>query len=477
MIALKEKSDLTDRRVPEDQSPPPPQDPQGISARAEALLEMGRFEDAKQLYSSLCEADSDNPLGLLGLAHVEEHQRHWNEAITRYENLLARFPNNLDGLRGIAPALVKVGRYDDAASAYRTLCESHPEQLSGWLGLAKVLQDQRRWAEALEAYDNVQKRFPENPEACTAKAEVLSELGQLKQALAVYHQLFKIPSLRGKVVLGLAYASREAEERRAAYEACRQWAGLTDATRRHPAVSGKNLIIGHSHIKAIRDALSASTLPRDNFVTHFLPNRPLVSPSGDIDDQWRKCLILCDSAARVFLSTGGNEHTILGLPQHPVPYAFSEMLAIAGGHETAGDHYIPSSLVKEILKKRMASTTKVIHFLAALFRNKLYLLESPPPSPSEEHLRTALDQNAYLIENVGRYGISPAPLRLGLWRIRSEIMKKITQALSCVYLTCPTASQDDAGYLIEPAWSNATHANERYGAMVVEQIADVIKDA
>ena len=408
--------------------------------------------------------------------NLHGEQRQGDEAIARYRDLLDRFPTHLDGLRGMALAFEGAGRYEDALNTYQTLSQLHPEHLFGWLGVARLLQRQRRWREALEAYENVQTRFPDDLEASIGKADVLAESGQLKRAQSIHHQLCRISPIRGQAVLGLAFTSREAGEREAISGVCREWAGLDASTRTHPATKGTTLVTGHSHIAAIKEALSLPNRAASNFVAHFLPVQALISSSGSIEDLWHKALVLCDSATRVFVSMGGNEHSILGLARHPVPYAFSEMATIAQAESIAGAHYISSGLMREILRGRMASTIKLIWFFAALFKEKLYLLESPPPSPSEEHLRSVLDKNEQLIANVRRYGISPAPLRLALWRMRSEIIKNLSQIIGCVYLRCPGESQDSAGYLIESVWSNATHANELYGAMVLEQIAALVRE-
>jgi hypothetical protein len=120
------------------------------------------------------------------------------------------------------------------------------------------------------------------------------------------------------------------------------------------------------------------------------------------------------------------------------------------------------------MRRRLKGTLRLIAFIGSLKSQGLYIIESPAPCPSEAHILSSLD--VVLRSEVEKYGIAPAALRLAMWRLRCDIMKDLCGSISGHYLPVPACSLDADGFLKERYWGNATHANQYYGELVVEQI-------
>ena len=93
-------------------------DPTLLLGRAQALIELGRFEEALTLLDALGQ-DSDKgrtPAAALALGRVYEGLGRMSEADTAYQWAAGRFPG-LEGLGRYAAFLAHVGRKDEAAEA------------------------------------------------------------------------------------------------------------------------------------------------------------------------------------------------------------------------------------------------------------------------------------------------------------------------------------------------------------------------
>ncbi len=168
---------------------------------------------------------------------------------------------------------------------------------------------------------------------------------------------------------------------------------------------------------------------------------------------------------------GGNSYNILGLLNHPRPFDFvlpsQPRLEIAAEHEL-----IPACLVREILRERLdAHNFTILRALRAAIGRPMYHLESPPPVPSEEHIRKF---PGVFRDRMAACGVSPAALRYKLWRLQSELVQEACAAEGIVFVPVPDEARDDSGFLSETAWNpDPTHGNAWYGACVLRHIAAI----
>ena len=62
-------------------------------------------------------------------------------------------------------------------------------------------------------------------------------------------------------------------------------------------------------------------------------------------------------------------------------------------------------------------------------------------------------------------------LRLRLWEVVTEMLKKRAAEFGVSFLEAPKASRDNAGMLLQEFWGDVTHANSSYGHLLIQELA------
>ena len=241
--------------------------------------------------------------------------------------------------------------------------------------------------------------------------------------------------------------------------------------------------IGHSHILSIRyavnsvlDELAANNLALD---TIWLGEKPYIDYQARAENKDIKNFTFSNpllseieklnpSKDIIFSSYGGNAHNILGLVQHPTPFDFIYAGIQSEGEE--GAEIVPSKLVEAAIIQQggFPETCWALRATRAAFGGRIIQCESPPP---------IIDSN-FLMENAGpfkasfiKFGISKPALRLKLWRMHSDLVKKECKELDIEFLPAPTEFITADGYLTDSGLNNdTTHANAIYGGAVIRQL-------
>ena len=86
--------------------------------------------------------------------------------------------------------------------------------------------------------------------------------------------------------------------------------------------------------------------------------------------------------------------------------------------------------------------------------------------PDFERRATALGVDLAVI------GIAPPSVRRKLWFVVQELMAETAAAYGAVFVASPDAAQDGDGLLrLDMSGGDISHANERYGRLVIGQLA------
>ncbi len=148
--------------------------------QSQALLQLGRTDEADELLSQILEAESQGPLqnaARLGLGRVREEQDRTDEALDLYRRVISAS----DGETG-AEALYRLGRQlrrqGDPQAAIRelermpSLFAGHPEwEARALLEQARAYRDRGETGQAVQLYDEVQQTYGGTPFAQTAQKE------------------------------------------------------------------------------------------------------------------------------------------------------------------------------------------------------------------------------------------------------------------------------------------------------------------
>jgi hypothetical protein len=167
---------------------------------------------------------------------------------------------------------------------------------------------------------------------------------------------------------------------------------------------------------------------------------------------------------------GGNEHSIFSLIEHPVPF---DVLVDASDRGTASAtprQIVPVDVVRRELRDRVRPSALHCRLLQARFPDcEVVHVMPPPPIEDDEHIRREPEVYVQVIQ---MYGLAPAPLRRKVYRLYAGVVHDELAPLGVRVLAPPAAAMDD-GYLAPDYWMQATHANDRYGRLVLEQLATV----
>lgn len=230
----------------------------------------------------------------------------------------------------------------------------------------------------------------------------------------------------------------------------------------------KIFILGHSHLGAIMLNLRVSPIPGVE-IDFVLCNEDRYKPLL-IDDALNPLVLERISSAKADLYVsmlGGNDHSILSMLNHP--RRFDVVLPEAPELYTdISAEVLPAGLVLAVLSKRVDNAARALTAYSAAAGRPMVHVESPPPIPSEEHIR---NYPGVFRDVIAAQGVSPALLRYKFWRLHSRLYREACERLAVSFLPAPTEMQDTAGMMIERAWNpDPTHGNALYGAAVIDQL-------
>ena len=153
-------------------------------ARALALHQAGRLDEAQKIYTAILAADPDHfdSLHLLGVAL---HQRGEHaEALRLIDRALQQNPDDPFALSNRGTVLHALGRFAEALESYDRALRIHPDYADAICNRAAALHELKRYEEALASCDLTIAREPGYPEAHCSRGNTLKELKRYEEALA-----------------------------------------------------------------------------------------------------------------------------------------------------------------------------------------------------------------------------------------------------------------------------------------------------
>lgn len=134
-----------------------------IALKGDALLAMGRTDDAEASYEAALQADARNATALLGRARVAAARSQPEPAMTAVEAALQAHPELLNGWLLKANLLVQAGRIPDAVVAYDRAVAIRPADFRIYTGLVPALLVTRDIDGATRRVDSLRKLAPSAP--------------------------------------------------------------------------------------------------------------------------------------------------------------------------------------------------------------------------------------------------------------------------------------------------------------------------
>ncbi len=167
-------------------------------ARAGALLDAGRADEAFEAAREALALDPDDPESLKVLAGVYSKRGQFQDAIDTHRAVLAANPDDPGSLQGIAGAYEALGDWQAAEATYRRLdtIPGYAVSPEAWqrvefhrdMDYAKQLVDAKRYQEARDLIEDLRSRNPRDPDVWAALSEVTLDSGADTLALTYAEQ-------------------------------------------------------------------------------------------------------------------------------------------------------------------------------------------------------------------------------------------------------------------------------------------------
>lgn len=235
----------------------------------------------------------------------------------------------------------------------------------------------------------------------------------------------------------------------------------------------KVLVIGDSHTHALSTAISSrKNEARVQFKVFWLMSRK--GRRGDISSKEAFEIISKLQASDLLVITIlGTAHNALGLLQHDEPFDIAPRPETNISHFEIikGSSLIPRAALWDSLQNSMTENTFIPKAREAARCNTCHLF-TPPPK----------EDNNFIMESTKRYqqrsiadrGVGHPSLRLKLWQLEMEVLGAVCAKWGVSTVPTPNAACTREGFLKPEYYAkDATHGNEDYGELVLQQLEQV----
>ncbi|MEU1803257.1 tetratricopeptide repeat protein [Streptomyces sp. NPDC019937] len=133
-----------------------------LTAQAAALIELERFDQAKELLTRRLATDPDDVRAWVRMAACHNSTRDFEDALRATEEALRRAPEDFSAHRFRSFALRRLGRSDESVAAAREAIRVIPDHWMGYVALSEALiYPADRWPQSYEAAVTAVRLGPE----------------------------------------------------------------------------------------------------------------------------------------------------------------------------------------------------------------------------------------------------------------------------------------------------------------------------
>ena len=175
-------------------------DPNNIDLRlrkAEADIQLERWDYALAEYGGILRADDKNLAALYFRAYVHEKWRHYAEAKADYDAFLAIEPLHLEARLGLAHVLQKMGRKSDTVDELNHIVQMFPDSADAYAARAAYETELQQYEVAVYDWGEAVRRRPEHADYTVSMVDVLLRLGRKREAREALDALVSKGTPRG----------------------------------------------------------------------------------------------------------------------------------------------------------------------------------------------------------------------------------------------------------------------------------------
>lgn len=182
---------------------------QARHARAWAAFQAGRFEEARQLYSSICRKHRSDDNAWMMLGAIEGGLGRYVQAAEHLKRSILINDNNSDAHANYGLAMFNMGHADRAVSSCLRALEASPDHIPALLLLGNASARLDRLVQAEHAYRRLLELSPAHAAACGNLANVLAYQGRQEEAVEYYRKALRLapgqPGVHSNLLLCLHY--------------------------------------------------------------------------------------------------------------------------------------------------------------------------------------------------------------------------------------------------------------------------------
>lgn len=175
-------------------------DPNNIDLRlrkAEADIQLERWDYALAEYGGILRADDKNLAALYFRAYVHEKLRHYAEAKADYDAFLAIEPLHLEARLGLAHVLQKMGRKSDTVDELNHIVQMFHDSADAYAARAAYETELQQYEVAVYDWGEAVRRRPEHADYTVSMVDVLLRLGRKREAREALDALVSKGTPRG----------------------------------------------------------------------------------------------------------------------------------------------------------------------------------------------------------------------------------------------------------------------------------------
>jgi tetratricopeptide (TPR) repeat protein len=173
---------------------------------ANALVEIGRADEALPIYEGLLEGPGASALAWAGHGLALSKLDRDEDAVASFERAL-EINANLDSARGnFALTLIAVGREQEALAQFEKAIELNPRLARIRAHYGNLLAERRQFESAIEQLNEAVRLEPADPQYHTALALAFNGSGDRRQAIVHYRKALALGSRSTASIFGLAHA-------------------------------------------------------------------------------------------------------------------------------------------------------------------------------------------------------------------------------------------------------------------------------
>lgn len=246
-----------------------------------------------------------------------------------------------------------------------------------------------------------------------------------------------------------------------------KWALYGDA-------NAKIVVCGHSHAASILFAKIHGYDRESSQVDISIIYTSDLSQGAPGDKEYWEFVADLSHGKHVVIAWNGNQHNVDFMFQTDPKFTILGVSDDSCGHESIP---IPHTMIKRYFKPSFEELNEIIPLLSNAA--SITLMNGPAPKPIS-HIQNCIMREKYFTKIadslgvvVGDLVVSSDSLRLGLWKLISEMLESYAHSMGLHFLSTPIESLDTSGLLLGKYWvADTTHANEFYGLLQMERIIE-----